>query len=63
METKGQQMTTNADAIAKAAANLKALAEQNNHGPEPVTTRLAEAAKALADIATRLDRLELITTE
>lgn len=56
-------MTTNADAIAKAAADLKALADETNQAPEPVTTRLAEAAQALADIAARLDRLELIPTE
>lgn len=56
-------MTTNADAIAKAAAELERLAQETNHGPEPVTTQLAAAAKALADIAARLDRLELIPTE
>ena len=56
-------MTTNADAIAKAAAELERLARQTNDGPEPVTTRLAEAAQALADIAARLVRLELIPTE
>ncbi len=56
-------MTTNADAIAKAAAELERLAQETNHGPEPVTTQLAEAARELADIAARLDRLELIPTE
>ena len=56
-------MTTNADAIAHAAAELERLAQETNHGPEPVTTQLAAAAQALADIAARLDRLELIPTE
>ena len=49
--------------IAHAAEQLKALAAENNQGPEPVTAELAAAAKALADLAERLDRLELIPTE
>lgn len=56
-------MPRTAATIAHAAEQLKALAEENNQAPEPVTTELANAAQALADLADRLDRLELIPTE